>query len=248
MKKLQSFLLACVVAMGTMPISACNAQQVLTDLERYAPVVTNLLTVACEFTANPLCSTGSTLLSAAEQHVFNLWQAYINAQHKGTITAADWNDLNAAVDTLISNSSDVFSLAHVVNGPHQQEVLAMATATEALLAVIESQLPANPAPNVKAMSARAPRLATFLPPPNVKSGKYDAAWFKQWEKNYNALPAVQLHKMQIKRGSWWARSQAAYDRWAVQLCARTRPIEECDPNWKPCPGDTRPGTNCEKML
>lgn len=201
-RKLQSFLLVCVVAAGTMPATSCTGQGVLNDLEKFSPVVTNLLVVACEFTASPLCSTGGALLSAAEQHVFVLWQAYINAQAKGTATAGLWNDLNSALDTLIKDSSDVFSLAHVVNGQHQQEVLAMATATEALLAVIESLLPANPAPSVKAMSARAPRLATFLPPPNTKSGKYDSAWFKQWEKNYNALPTVQSHKMQIKGGFW----------------------------------------------
>lgn len=204
MRKLQSFLLATLVAMCTMPTTACNSQQVLTDLEKYSPVVINLLTVACEFTANPLCSTGSALISEAEQHVFTLWQAYLNAQQKSTATAALWNDLNSAVDTLISKSSDVFSLAHVVNGVHQQEVLAMATATEALLAVIEAQLPANPAP-VKAMAmARAPRLATFLPKP-AKSGKYDAAWFSQWRKDYNALPAVESHKMQVKGGGFWQR-------------------------------------------
>ena len=114
-RKLQSFLLACVVAIGTMPTMSCTSQGVLNDLEKFGPVVTNLLTVACEFTSNPFCTTGAKLLSDAEQHAFNLWQAYLNAQQKGTSTQADWNDLNAAMDTLISHSSDVFALAHVAN-------------------------------------------------------------------------------------------------------------------------------------
>jgi len=184
--------------MGTMPTTACNSQTVLTDLQRFAPVVTNLLTLVCEFTANPLCATGGALLSTAEQHVFTLWQSYINAQAKGTASPALWNDLNAALETLISQSTDVFSLAHVVSGPQQQQILAVASATEALLAVIESMLPANPAP--AKMMARAPRLATFLPKPNAKSGQYDRAWLKQWEKDYNALPAVEGHSMQVKHG------------------------------------------------
>lgn len=197
-RRIGSFLLACAVAMGTMLTTGCNSQTVLTDLEKYAPVVTNLLTVACEFTANPLCGVGAGLVNAAEGQVFSLWQAYINAQQSGTETAAAWNDLNAAFDVLITKSTDVFALAHVVNGQHQQEVLAMASATEALLAVIEAQLPANPSP-VKTIS-RPPELATFLPKPNAKTGKYDAGWLRGWEKEYNALPAVQSHKMQIRTG------------------------------------------------
>jgi len=205
-RKLQSLLLACVIAAGTMPTTGCNSQTALTELEKFAPVATNLLVVACEFTASPLCITGGAVLTAAEKHTFVLWQAYLDAQKKGTATPGLWSDLNAALDVLIANSADVFALARVVNGPHQQEVLAMATATETLLAVIESLLPANPAPKVMAIgavsgtatAARAARLATFLPKPNTKSGTYDATWFKQWKKDYNALPAVQSRKMQLK--------------------------------------------------
>jgi hypothetical protein len=197
MRKLQSFFLACLLAASTMPTTACNSQSVLTELEKFAPIATNLLTVACEFTSNPLCAIGGGLISDAEKHVFVLWQAYIDAQNKGTVTPSLWNDLNSALDVLISRSSDVFSLAHVVNGPHQQEVLTMATATEALLAVIESLLPPNPSP-LKAM-ARPARLGTFLPKPSA-NGKYDAAWFKQWQKDYNAIPVVETHKMQVKSG------------------------------------------------
>jgi hypothetical protein len=197
MRKLQSFLLACVVAIGAMPTTGCNSQQVLTDLEKFGPVITNLLTVACEFTANPLCTTGAAILSTAEQHAFNVWQAYLNSEQKGKATQADWNDLNAAVNTLISNSAEVFALAHVANAQSQRDVLQMATATEGLLAVIEALVPPNPSP-VKAL-ARAPRLATFLPP-KPKSGQYDSGWFKQWRKDYNALPVVHLHKMQIRGG------------------------------------------------
>jgi hypothetical protein len=31
----------------------------------------------------------------------------------------------------------------------------------------------------------------------------------------------------------WRSSEAAYDRWAIKMCERTHPPEECDPNWKP---------------
>lgn len=200
-RNLLSLVLACAIAAGTMPTTACTSQGVLTELEKFGPVVTNLLVVACEFTSSPLCATGAAQIADSEKHVYVLWQSYLDAQNKGKATAGLWNDLNSALDVLISHSSDVFSVAHVVNGEHQRDVLAMASATEALLAVIESLLPANPAPTnaltVRAM-ARPARLGTFLPKANPKSGKYDAAWFRQWKKDYNALPAVQLHKMQVK--------------------------------------------------
>jgi len=203
MRKLQSLLLACALAMATMPTTACNSQSVLTELEKFGPVVTNLLTLACEFTSNPLCGTGATLLGDSEKHVYVLWQSYLDAESKGKATAGLWNDLNSALDVLISHSSDVFSLAHVANGQNQRDVLAMASATEALLAVIESLLPPNPAPT-NALTARAmarpARLGTFLPKANPKNGKYDAAWFKQWTKDYNAIPAVETHNMEIKSG------------------------------------------------
>jgi hypothetical protein len=203
MRKVQSLLLACALAMATMPTTACNSQSVLTELEKFGPVVTNLLRLACEFTSNPLCSTGAALLSDSEKHVYVLWQSYLDAESKGKVTAGLWNDLNSALDVLISHSSDVFSLAHVANGQNQRDVLAMASATEALLAVIESLLPSNPALN--ALTARAmtrpARLGTFLPKANPKSGKYDAAWFRQWTKDYNAIPVVETHKMQVKGGS-----------------------------------------------
>jgi len=203
-RKLQSFFLCCAIAVGTMSTTACpSSQTVLTDLERFGPVVTNLLTIACEFNPTPLCGTGAAKLTEAQKHVEVLWQAYLTAQSKGTTTPALWNDLNSALDVMISQSSDVFALAHVVNGQNQRDVLQMATATEGLLAVIESFLPANPAPT-NALTARAmarpARLGTFLPKANPKSGKYDAAWFKQWQKDYNAIPAVQTHNMQVKGG------------------------------------------------
>jgi hypothetical protein len=197
-RKLQSFVLCCAIASATMLTTGCNSQTALSDLEKFGPVITNLLTVACELTTNPMCAAGASVLSDAEKHVFALWQAYIDAQQKGTATEVAWNDLNAALGTLITHSEDVFTLAHVVNGAHQQEVIDMAAATAALLAVIEALLPVNPAAK---MMTQAPRLATFRPKATAASGKYDAAWIKQWKKSYNALPAVKAHKMQV--GGFW---------------------------------------------
>src|ERR1700691_104121 len=144
-KRIGAYLLACAVAVSTMSLTGCNQQAVLGDVERFAPAITDVLIVSCEFTASPLCATAGPLLATAEQELFAVWQAYITAQANGTVTPGLWNDLNSAVQTLISQSENVFALAHVVNGAHQQEVLALATAVEGLLAVIETFLPAPPA-------------------------------------------------------------------------------------------------------
>lgn len=201
-RKLFSFVLACIVAMGTMPLMGCNKQAVLNDVQKFAPAVTNLLTIACEFTASPLCATGGALLNAAEQHLFTVWQGFLDQEQKGSTQPGAWNDLNAALQDLITKSQDVFALTHVVNAQHQNEVLAVAASVQALLAVIESFLPPQPAvPGVQAMIApRQPRMATFLPAPNAKTKKYDRAWFQQWKADYNKLPAVQARHLQIKTG------------------------------------------------
>ena len=199
LKKIGTLVLACLIAAATMPLFGCNAQSVLNDVEKFAPVITNTLSIACEFTSSPLCGPGTALLTTAKQHLFVVWQGYLNQEKGGNVTAAMWNDLDAALQDLITKSSDVFALAHVVNPAHQQEVLAVAQSAEALLAVIESFLPASP---IKTMAMARPRLASFLPPPNPKSKSYDSAWLKSWEKNYNSLPAVKARKMQLHRGFW----------------------------------------------
>ena len=198
-RRLLALVLACATVAATMPMTACDKQNVLDNVQRFAPAVTNLLTIACEFAVSPLCATGAPLLNAAEQHLFVVWQGWLDLEKSGGATESAWTMLNAALQDLISKSSDVFALAHVVNGTHQKEVLDVAAAVQGLLAVIEAFLP--PAPQKSLMMAQArPRLATFLPPPNAKTKKYDAGWLKDWQKHYNALPAVEARKLQIRSG------------------------------------------------
>ncbi len=209
-RRIGAYLLAIAVAVSTMAMTACNEQAVLNDVERFAPAITDVLIVACEFTTSPLCAVGGPILTASEQELFTIWQAYITAQANGTATPGLWNDLNSALETLVTQSENVFALAHVVNGVHQQEVLDLATAAEGLLAVIESFLPATPATPAPTPAAvqhnlhPAGRLAANLPKPNPKTGKYDRGWSSSWVKNWNALPGVKLRKMQIRGVGFWA--------------------------------------------
>jgi len=47
LKKIGTLVLACLIAAATMPLFGCNAQSVLNDVEKFAPVITNTLTIAC---------------------------------------------------------------------------------------------------------------------------------------------------------------------------------------------------------
>jgi hypothetical protein len=215
-RRIGAYLLA--IAIGVSTMVACSDQTVLNDLERFAPAITDVVVVACEFTVSPLCATAGPFLTASEQQLFIIWQAYITAQANGTATRALWNDLNAALQTLITQSQNVFALAHIVNGAHQQEVLDVADAAEGLLAVIESFEPGAPAPvpnpapappgpgvpgNLQAV-VRSGRLARKLPAPNPQTGAYDRGWLKGWVGHWNGLPAVKTHKMQLKGVGFWS--------------------------------------------
>lgn len=206
MKKLFCFVLACVVAAGTMvPMIACNSQSALNDVQSLAPVITDVLLATCPFLPAPapdLCATGGAALSAAESRVFTLWQAYITAEKAGTATPSAWTQLNVAMRVLINNAADVFALVHVVDPAHQTELLAMAGAAQALLAVVESLLP-NPPAGTVTMAALNKQLTTKLPAPNPKTGKYDREFFNGWKKNWNSLPAVRARKMQVGGSHWF---------------------------------------------
>ena len=177
---------------------ACNQQTALNDVQKFAPVVTSVLTAACAFTTNPLCLSSAAKIKADEESVFTVWQDYINAVAAGTATSAAWNNLNAVLTTLINDSTDIFtfasSLGGVVSPVQQAEVIALVTAAQGLLAVIEALLPAPPA---GVSIERRALLNDKLPSPNAKTGKYDADWFKSWQKNWNNLPLVKERGLQI---------------------------------------------------
>lgn len=215
-RRIGAYLLA--IAIGVSTMVGCSDQTVLNDLERFAPAITDVVVVACEFTVSPLCATAGPVLTASEQHLFVIWQAYINAQANGKATPGLWNDLDAALQTLMTQSENVFALAHIVNGAHQQEVLDLAEAAEGLLAVIESfepaapslgptPPPAPPAPGVPGnlrAAVRSGRLSSKLPAPNYKTGVYDRGWLKAWVEHWNELPAVKTHKMQFRGPGFWS--------------------------------------------
>lgn len=204
MRQVSALLLVALLALGTLPATSCGSQAVLTDVERFGPVVTDVLVAACGFTVSPLCTTLGPEINAAEQKLFTLWQAYITAQKNGTATPGLWNDLNAALSVVIAQAQQVFSLVHVINPAKQAEILAMATAAEGLLAVIETFLPASPGTSAVAVTHTVRQggaitaHALHLPAPNPQTGQYDRAWFRSWVAYWNALPGVVSRHMECK--------------------------------------------------
>jgi len=169
--KFLASMLALVFVIST---TACNSNLALTEVERFQPIVTNVLVLACTFTSNPLCQSAGAKINQDVASVIQLWTAYNAAVQSGTATQAIWNDLNAAFTTFEQDSAQIFALVNVVDPAHQQEIAAIVAAAQVLLASIEVAFPASP-------SASAKRASVFKTSAPLK----DKAAFEAWEKDYN---------------------------------------------------------------
>lgn len=184
------FLASMLAVVFVIASTACNSSLALTEVERFQPVVTNVLVLACTFTSNPLCATAGAKINQDVTTVIQLWTAYNAAVQNGTATQAIWNDLNAAFTTFEQDSSAIFQLANVVDPAHQQEIIAVAAAAQVLLASIELAFPAAPA---AAKRVQHGRIFTTASPIT------DKASFEAWESNYNKQISV-LKKAHPKAG------------------------------------------------
>jgi len=183
--KFLASMLALVFVIST---TACNSNFALTEVERFQPIVTNVLVLACTFTSNPLCQSAGAKINQDVASVIQLWTAYNAAVQNGTATQAIWNDLNAAFTTFEQDSAEIFALVNVVNPAHQQEISAIVAAAQVLLASIEVAFPASP-------SAVTKRTAVFRTAHPLK----DKVAFETWEKDYNNTVNV-LKKAHPKAG------------------------------------------------
>jgi hypothetical protein len=173
---------------------ACNSAAVIADIQKFSPVVINVLNLACVFTpAAPLCATGAALLNGTISKLLSALTTYEANVKAGTATSADWNDLNAIFLTFEQQSSDIFSLLHISNGGTQTEALAVEASAKALLAVIEALFPSAPAPVISPTPASAMRAMAVQPRASLFAAHlpagvtFDSKWLAAWEKNYNKL-------------------------------------------------------------
>ena len=177
---------------GSMIITACTPAQVttvITDITKFAPVVTNVLTLACDFTPGAaLCSTGAAILNKSISDLTAAMTTYEAKVATGTATSSDWNILNAVFATFEADSANIFSLFHISNAGTEATANAVAASAQTLLSVIEALFPSAPAPVVAVAAAmqaekaqpRQARFAASLPAAGVAGFSLSA-----WEKDFN---------------------------------------------------------------
>ena len=171
MKSLLAFVLCCAVAIGTMPLTACNSATALADVQKFEPVVINALVLACAIQSGlPICGAMQTTITNDYNLVVQLWTDWNAAVKAGTATSALWNDLNAAFTVFEEDSSAIFAAAVGLNAP---ELTAIVAAAQVLLSVIESLFPSAPAGVLKSSPS--------------KFSKYRVSNFnlKSWRKDYD---------------------------------------------------------------
>lgn len=169
-----------VLAVGLISVmltltTACNSVQALVEVQRFEPVITNVLVLACAISSNlPICGGMQTTIKADADLVIKLWGDYNAAVKAGSATASIWNQLNAAFVVFENDSSAIFASGLGVNAP---EVTAIVAAAQVLLAAIEALFPPPPA----GVNAAGP--STFKA--YRKGANYGKAWFHDWATDYN---------------------------------------------------------------
>lgn len=178
-----AFTLCMAVAMTTMVTTSCSSAQALTDVERFHPVVTDVLVLACTVSPSAaLCGTAKATIENDYNLVVTLWGDYNAAVANGTATPGMWNDLNAAFATFEKDSADIFALGLGLNAP---EITAIVASAQVLLAAIESLFPASPTGQAKS--------AVFASHA-VGRTSYDSQWLKTWSADFNGKLDV-AHKI-----------------------------------------------------
>jgi hypothetical protein len=191
--------------------TGCNSSQVLqvvTDITKFAPIVTNTLSLACVFTpAAVLCTTGAAIINKDITDLNVALSTYQQQIAAGTATVTAWGILDAVFTTFEKDSAAIFDLFRISGSASQTEAEAVVTSAQTLLAVIEALFPSAPAPapapvagaTMRMEAPRARLFAASLPPQGVKFFNL-SAWEKDYNKKVSAAhkknPAARL--MQVK--------------------------------------------------
>jgi hypothetical protein len=198
MKSLFALIVACSVAMGTMPLVGCNSTQALTEVTKFEPVIINVIVLTCTISSGlPICGAMQGTVKADADLVIKLWGDYNAAVKSGTSTLAAWNALNAAFVVFEADSAAIFAAASGLNSP---EVAAIVAAAQVLLASIEAFFPGPPAGATSLKSAKFARYGSTV------NASYTKAWLNGWIKDYNAkvdaakkmYPQAKLRKVHIE--------------------------------------------------
>lgn len=171
--------------------TGCSTGQVstvVTDVTKFAPVIVNVLNLACAFKpSETLCSTGTAKLNtdiADLEKALNDWNAAVAA---GGANISVWTALNATFTTFEQDSAAIFQLFQISGAGSQSTAMDVVASALTLLSVIEAVFPAAP-PVAAATAERAVRAHAFADL-SVKTGTPVAAVkffnLKAWQKDYN---------------------------------------------------------------
>lgn len=161
--------------------SGCNSAKALGWVQKFEPVVVNVIVLACIInTGLPICGGMQATIKADADLVIKLWGDYNAIAKAGGSTSAIWNDLNAAFLTFEKDSADIFAAGLGLNAP---EVTAIVAAAQVLLAAIEAVFPAPPA---GAQATRPSKFGAY----RMGIGNYDRDWFNKWAKDYDSKVGV----------------------------------------------------------
>lgn len=145
MRRVLAFALSCAVAMSTMVTVACTPQQklaVVTDVERFIPVVTNVADAVCSFTpAAPVCVGGVAAVSASAKVLNTALVNYFTAQADGTVPPGVVAALSQAIATFQADAGNILSSVRVLDPAVQTKIQALTAAAQVLLSVVEGFLP-----------------------------------------------------------------------------------------------------------
>lgn len=171
--------------------TSAQVTQVVTDITKFAPVVVNVLQLACAFTpGSTLCATAGPELNKTIADLETALTAYQAAVAAGTATSSTWNALNAVFTTFESQTAAIFDLFRISGAATQSTALAVAASAGTLLSLIEALFPAAPA-TPAAMRGEAPRpkpekFAQMFPKSApMSAGGVTFFNFPAWEKDYN---------------------------------------------------------------
>lgn len=125
--------------------TGCTTAQklaVVQDVQKFIPVITNVADAVCGFEpSNGICTGAVASVSASATVLATALTNYYTAQSSGTVPAGIIAALNQAITTFEANASQILDAVHVLNPQLQTEIIALVTAAQVLLAVIESLLP-----------------------------------------------------------------------------------------------------------
>lgn len=134
---------------GSMVITqtACNSATVITDITKFLPVLSDILSILVADGAIPQ-ATADSLSQKAQTDASIITTVYNTFETAKNATPAQgsaaWNALNAAFTTFEDDSAQIFQLINLAKPDVQNKVNLIADSAQTLLAVIEALIPSSP--------------------------------------------------------------------------------------------------------